>query len=132
MDLFSCLNNAVYRSINEPIRKDPSYDERWHGKDKGLITAWEVGRQLAIEDKKLTEKVKNGELPSLGFKGGHRIKLKNSNFKYGCFYYLAELQGLKNQDLDIDFERDEKVTLTCTKTKMKTIFTSNQKLFKDA
>lgn len=132
MDLFSCLNNAIYRSINEPIRKDPSFDERWHDEDKGIITAWEVGRQIATEDKKLAEKVKNGELPSLGFKGGHHIKLKNSNFKYGTFHYLAELQGLKNQDLNIDFLRDEGLSLLCTKTNMKTIFTTNTKKFKNA
>ncbi len=132
MDLFSCFSNAIYRSIDEPIRKDAPFNERWHGEDKGIITAWEVGRQLSKEDKKLFEKVKNGELPILGFKGGHHKKLKNSNFKYGTFHYLAELQGLKNQDLDIDLLRDEGLILLCTRTNMKTIFTANVKKYKNA
>lgn len=131
MNLFSYSNNVVFRSIAEPIRENKSFEERWHGDDKGLITAWEVGRELAKHDKNLFEKVKKGELPPLGFKGGHHKRLKNSISKYGTLHYLAELQGLKDQNLDIDFTRDEKLTLTCSKTKMQTIFTSNQDFFKD-
>ena len=130
MNLFF-IEYTIFRSISEPIRNKPDYNERWNRQDKGIITAWEVGRELAKINKELVEKVKKGELPPLGFKGGHDKKLKNSTFKYGVFHYLAELQGLKEENLDIDFIRDEGLVLTCTKSKMKTIFTADQEKITD-
>jgi len=121
------MNLKVTRSIETPIREFPSFEERWRGEDKGLITAWEVGREKAINDLKLKESALNDELPVLGYIGGYEKTLTNVKFKYASFHYLAQLQGLRGQNLDIDFERDEEKILICTKTNMKTIFTSDSK-----
>lgn len=130
MNLFSQKIN-VYQSINEPIRNNPTFDERWNGEDKGLITAWELGRELAISNPELADKAKNGELPPLGFKGGYERRLKNIKPKHGAMVYLAELQGLKGEDLNIDELRDEGKTITCSATGMTTIFTFDQNKYKN-
>lgn len=120
----------IERSIEIPIRKFSSFEERWRGEDKGLITAWEVGREKAINNPELKKLALNDELPILGYVGGYEKKLTNVKSKYASFYYLAQWQGLRGDDLDIDFERDEEKFLICTKTQMKTIFTSDSKRFK--
>ena len=120
----------IFRYISEPIRKDASFDERVNGEDKWLILAWEVGRNIAIDSPNIADKVKDGELPQLSYKGGHAIKLKNSDHKYGTFHYLAEIQGILGKDLDIDYERDEGFILVCSRTGMRTIFTSEQNKYK--
>ena len=51
------MNLKVIRSIEIPIREFPSFEERWRGEDKGLITAWEVGREKAINDLKLKDSI---------------------------------------------------------------------------
>lgn len=122
-------NLKITRSIETPIREFPSFEERWRGEDKGLITAWEVGREKAITNPELKESALNNELPVLGYFGGYEKKLTNIKFKYASFYYLAQLQGLRGDDLDIDFERDEEKFLICSKTNMKTIFTIDSKKF---
>lgn len=121
----------VYRPISEPIRKKASFDERLNDYDSGLILAWEVGRQTAINNPDIANRVNNGELPQLNHKGGHSKKLKACDFKYGTFQYLAEIQGIKGKNLDINTTRDDGMTLICSRTGMKTIFTSDQNKYKE-
>jgi len=121
----------VSRSIDEPIRDNPSFEERWKEYDKGLITAWEVGREKAINNPSLIESIKKNELPPLGWDGGHKKHLKSIKFKYGVLHYLAQWQGVRGDDLDIDSERDEGKEMICSKTNMKTIFTSDINHFRN-
>lgn len=116
------MNQRVYRSIEEPIRNEPSFEERWRGPDKGLITCWEVGRIRSIEKPDLAEKAKRGELPMLGWKGGvsKQLKLKE---KYGTLNYLALWQGIRGEDLDIDVSKEKEII--CSATKIKVTFTSD-------
>ena len=114
------MSNRIYRSLQEPIRENPSFDERWRGLDKGLITCWEVGRSKGLESPKLTERAKNGELPVLGWKGGVEKKIQKKE-KYGSLNYLAQWQGLRGKDLDIDLTAEREII--CAKTGMKVIFT---------
>ena len=116
------MNKRIYRSIQEPIRKNPSFDERWRGPDKGLITCWEVGRTMGRKDPVLAEQTKNGELPAAGWKGGVGKKGKNSEM-YGTLNYLAQWQGLRGENLDIDLS--EEIELACSKTGVKVIYTDN-------
>ena len=116
------MSKRIYRSCNEPIRKNPSFDERWRGPDKGLITAWEVGRRRSIESLELVEQAKNGELPVLGWKGGVEKKTQKKE-KFGCLHYLAEWQGLRGEDLDIDLTEEREIV--CSKTGMKVIYTGD-------
>mgnify|MGYP003649146472 CR=1 FL=1 len=111
------MKKLVYRSIQTPIRQNASYDERWNYLDQGLITAWEVGRELREKEIKNTVAdldsdeveeglltiILNGELPALGFKGGIEKKTKQK-LRYGTLHYLAQLQGIKNENLEIDCE----------------------------
>ena len=114
------MNSIIYRSINEPIRNNLSWIESWKGEDKGLITCWEVGRKLAIDSPELMLRAKNNELPSLGWKGGFSEQLKIKE-KYGTLNYLAKLQGLQEEDLNINIL--EEVEKTCNKYNIKVIFT---------
>ena len=116
------MSNRVYRSLQTPMREEPSFDERWRGPDMGLITCWEVGRKRSTEDPELAERAKNGELPVLGWKGGVEKKIKKKE-KYGCLNYLAEWQGLRDEDLDIDLS--EEIEIVCSKTGMKVIYTGD-------
>jgi len=116
------MSKRIYRSFQEPLREDLSWDERWRGPDKGLITSWEVGRKRSMESPELAERVKKGELPALGWKGGVEKKIKKKE-KYGCLNYLAEWQGLRGKDLDIDlFEERE---IICSRTGMKVTYTDD-------
>jgi len=99
------MNNRVFRSISENIRVTPSYDERWNGDDKGLVTCWEVGRK----------KRESEHLPVLGWKGGVDKTLQKKE-KFGSLNYLAQWQGLRGEDLDILLS--EEVTMRCSKTGM--------------
>ena len=113
------MSSRVFRSINEPIRENPSFEERLRGPDKGLIIAWEVGRQKSIELPELAEKAKKGELPKLGYKGGIDKETKQ-NIKGGTLNYLAQWQGLKGEDLEIDLTKEKR--LVCSKTKVEVRF----------
>jgi len=124
-------NVKVYRAITEQIRLNLDYEKRQNDYDRGLISAWEAGREFGITNQALSTRVKNGALLVFPFKGGHSKKLKSIKFKYGTFSYLAYLQGVMSEDLDIDFNRDEGLVLACTETKMETIFTSDINKFKD-
>lgn len=115
----------VYRSISESIRKNLTHQELWQAEDKGLICNWEVGREIAIKQPEIKKAVMRMELPILGWKGGTDKKLKDNN-KFGSLQYLAQLQGIKGVDLDIDTEAE--VTLKCAKFGTEITYTSNLKL----
>ena len=114
------MNERIQKSINEPLRTNPSMDERWFDSDKGLITCWEVGRKLAKKEPDLVERIMNGELPTLGVKGGVEKKIQKKS-KYGTLYYLAQLQGISGQNLNLDLS--EEPSLTCSKTGMTVTYT---------
>lgn len=110
------------RSIQEPIRTGLDWHQTWTEADKGLIKSWEIGRQRAELEPALAEACRDGALPPLGWKGGSDRQLKKLE-KFGGLHYLAEWQGLRGEDLDID--QAEEPTITCTKTGMIVTFTSN-------
>jgi len=123
------MAQRLHRNNQEPIREGLSWDERWQGSDKGLITCWEVGRNKSKTDPELARRAKNGELPVLPWKGGIKKKTKMKE-KFGTLSYLAQWQGLRGDDLDIDLTRDSE--LVCSKTGMKVIYTSDVKKYINA
>jgi hypothetical protein len=116
------MNKHIFRSYQEPIRRNLSFEERWRGHDKGLITCWEVGRDMSIKEPELAERARNGELPVLGWKGGVDKEIKKKS-KYGTLNYLALWQGLRGDDLDIDMSKE--IEITCSRTGMKVIYTDD-------
>jgi hypothetical protein len=92
----------------------------------GLITCWEVGRELGQKEPALVKRAMNGELPILGWKGGVEKKIKKKK-KFGTLYYLAQLQGLRGEDLDIDLSEERE--LLCSKTGIRVIYTSDPKKY---
>jgi hypothetical protein len=112
----------VYRSIEEPLRHFPSFDERWNGPDGGLITCWESGRKLASRKPEIAARAKMGEFPVLGWKGGVDTKPTATTKKFGSFRYLAQWQGLRGEDLDIDASAEK--TILCARTGVPVTFTS--------
>ena len=118
------LNQRVYRSCRDKKRDGLSWDELWEGPDKGLITCWEVGRELSKKEPELAGRAKKGELPVLVWKGGVEKKTKKKE-KYGTLFYLAQWQGLRGDDLDIDLSEESE--LVCSKTGMKVIYTGDVK-----
>lgn len=123
------MSQNIYRSNNDPEREGLSWCERWEGEDKGLITCWEVGRRFRESKPELAEKAKRGELPTLGWKGGTDKKLK-LNKKYGSLNYLAQWQGLRGDDLNINMF--DEIVLTCSKTGLVVTYTSDITKFKTA
>ncbi len=116
------MSSRIKRAFTEPTREDISWDERWRGDDKGLISCWEVGREIRAKDPELAARVENGELPILGWKGGVGKKIKKGE-KIGTLYYLAQWQGLRGEDLEVDLSQE--TDLTCTKTGVKVTYTSD-------
>ena len=114
------MNQRIYRSQNEPKREGLSWVERWQGEDQGLITCWEVGREIREKYPELAYKAEKGELPILGWKGGVEKKIQKKE-KYGTLYYLAQWQGLRGEDLNIDLSKESE--LICAKTGMRVIYT---------
>jgi hypothetical protein len=123
------MSQRIYRSHLEPKREGLSNDELWKGHDKGLITCWEVGRELSVKDPDLAERAKNDELPSAGWKGGVEKDIKKKE-KYGTLYYLAQWQGLRGDDLGIDLSKESE--FVCSKTGVKVIFTGDIKKYGNA
>lgn len=119
----------IYRSFSEPDRKNLTWEETWRREDKGLIKNYEVGRALAIKEPELAEKAKRGELPVLGYKGGVEKALKIKE-KIGALNYIAKLQALRGEDLNIDM--DEEMVLTCSKTKVRVTFTMDLEKLKNS
>ena len=123
------MSQVIHRAATEPIREGLSWDERWRGPDKGLITCWEVGRRLRKKNPELAERAEQGELPPLEWKGGVEKRLKQKR-KYGTLRYLAQWQGLRGEDLDITLE--EEVELLCARTDMRVIFTPDVEKYAEA
>ena len=130
------MSQRIYRSLHEPIREGLSLDERWNGPDNGLIWCWELGRKRSQEEPDLALRARNGELPYLKWKG-HADQTKEEEesekksdkkikkkLKYGCFYYLAEWQGLRGDDLNIDLSVETEIT--STKSGIKVIYTGDR------
>lgn len=120
------MNQRIHRSHKKPKRQGLSWDERWKGNDKGLITCWEVGRELREKEPELASRAEQGELPILGWKGGVEKKTKKGE-KFGTLFYLALWQGLRGDDLNIDFSQESE--LVCTKTGMRVIYTGDLKKY---
>lgn len=120
------MNQKIYRSILEPIRSDLTYDERWNADDKGLITCWEVGRSKRDRNSELVRRVENDELPILEWKGGVDKALKN-NEKYGSYNYLAQWQGIRGEDLNIDLSAE--TTLKCSNAATVITYTADSKKY---
>ena len=114
----------IQQSIQEPIRRFPSFDERWNGRDDGLIICWESGREMVSREPEIAGRAKMGELPVLGWKGGVDKKLKGKKTKFGSFLYLAQWQGLRGEDLDIETSIEK--TIVCSRTGMAVVFTDDR------
>lgn len=114
------MSRIIHRSYAEPERLGLDMNSIWKGADLGLIKSWEIGRKLAIQNPAIAACAKAEELPPLNWKGGVSKKLKKRE-KFGSLHYLAQWQGLRGQDLEIDL--DAEVTLTCSKTGMVVTFT---------
>jgi len=122
------MSQRIYRSCREPIRKGLTWDERWKDDDKGLINCWELGRELREKEPAVAKRAENGELPVLVWKGGVANKIKKK-WKYGTLHYLAEWQGLRGEDLNIDLSEEPEII--CSKTGMKVIYTGNVEKYAD-
>jgi len=108
----------IYRSNQEPVRKELTWEQQWKGSDNGIIICWEVGRQ---KSNRYPDLAKNGELPILEWTGGIGEKIKKK--KYGSLNYLAQWQGLRGEDLDINLSKEKEII--CSTTGTKVIFTSD-------
>ncbi len=117
--------NLVYKSITEPIRDRITWHERWGTPEKSLVTAWEAGREIGSKNLEIANKAKNGELPVLPCKGGVEKKIQKKE-KYGSLLYLAQWQGLRGEDLNIDLSKEN--YLICSKTEMLVKFTLDERL----
>ncbi len=114
----------VTRSITEPIRNNIKWKQKWDDFDQGLIVCWEKGRENSIKDPELALQARDGQLVVLPWKGGVEKELKNKKIKkFGTLSYLAMLQGLRGEDLNIDLDAEPE--LTCSKNKMTVIFTND-------
>jgi len=123
------MSQRIYRSYVQPKREGLSWQEIWQGDDKGLILCWEIGREMRQREPELARCAENGELPAsdlLVWKGGVEKKIKKSE-KYGTLNYLAQWQGLRGEDLNIDLsEESERI---CSKTEMKVIYTGDARKY---
>ena len=123
------MSKRIQRPFNTPERDGLTWSESWEGEDKGLIKCWEVGREIRNKQPDIAARAENGELPLLAWKGGIEKKVKKGE-KYGTLFYLAQWQGLRGDDLDIDPEQES--TLTCSKTGMRVIYTSDRSKYINA
>lgn len=123
------MGKRIRQRKETPRRERLSWDERWNAEDCGVITAWEVGRELREKGSPLAAMAERDELPVLPWKGGVARRIKKER-KYGTLWYLAEWQGLRGDDLDIDL--DEEVELTCSKTGMTVIYTLDREKYREA
>lgn len=120
--------SVINWKFTTPERRNISWAETWEQEDKGLIKNYEVGIKLAKKHPELSIKAKNGELPSLGYKGGFDKQLKLKT-KYGALNYLAQWQALRGEDLNIDTSKE--IILTCTKTDIAVTFTMDLEKLKN-
>lgn len=117
------MSTLIRRTIETNVRTGLDWRQTWEDVDNGLIKCWEVGRERARQHPELAERCKAGELPVLGWKGGVSRALKKLE-KFGSLKYLAQWQGLRGEDLDIDTARER--VLTCTHTAMIVTFTPDK------
>ncbi|KPW31154.1 MULTISPECIES: hypothetical protein [Pseudomonas syringae group] len=117
------MTTLVYRQVTEPLRSGLTHAQIWDAEDKGLIQCWENGREHALLLTEIAEKCRAGQLPILNWKGGVAHKLKQRE-KFGSLKYLAQWQGLRGEDLNIDLAKE--YTLTCAATGMVITFTLEQ------
>jgi hypothetical protein len=118
----------IRRKSSDAIRPNITWSQRWNAADQGLIACWEVGRELTQRSPDLAVLALAGELPVLGWKGGVTRKLKRSD-KFGSLKYLAQWQGLRGEDLEVDLQSE--VTLTCTRTGMVVTFTPDHSKYQN-
>ncbi|SEN53772.1 hypothetical protein SAMN04487857_12113 [Pseudomonas sp. ok272] len=117
------MTQRIHRPIDTPSRSGLTRDQLWEADDKGLIKCWEIGRERAGKFPELAQRCLAGELPVLGWKGGVSRSLKKRD-KFGSLKYLAQWQGLRGEDLDVDLGQER--TLTCSRTQMSVIFTPDR------
>lgn len=115
------MNSRITRLTSDLRREGLTWEERWEGVDRGLIASWERGQDMQRESPELAVRALAGELVVLPWKGGVEKAVKH---KYGSLLYLAMWQGLRGDNLDVDMDRETKVT--CTKTKSVVTFTAAQ------
>jgi len=120
------MSQRIYRSYGQPKREGLSWQELWQGDDRGLILCWEIGRDMRQREPELSRRAENGELPVSAWKGGVEEKTKIGE-KYGTFNYLAQWQGLRGEDLNIDLSGESE--LICSRTGMKVIYTGDVKKY---
>ena len=65
----------------------------------------------------------------MDWKGGVERKIKKKT-KYGTLFYLAQWQGMRGEDLNIDLSHERE--LVCSKTGMKVIYTGDMEQYKNA
>ena len=122
---FSCRHHSqgptvkVRRSIQHPA--EPAFEGRWTGAGRALISCWQEGRELAIRYEPLRSLARAGHLPVLPWRGG--VVHPAPRRQYGTYFYLAMLQGLREQDLDIDLMAE--VDLVCAGTGVTVTFTND-------
>jgi predicted ATP-dependent endonuclease of OLD family len=116
------MGSNIFCSHKDPIREGLKWEDIWHQEDMGLIACWEVGRVLARTKPELAEKCLNEELPILGWKGGVDEQSDKKN-RSGTLKYLAQWQGLRGEDLNIDTSKN--TSLTCSKTGISVLFKYN-------
>lgn len=117
------MSQHVQRNIAAPLRTGLTRTQLWEAADQGLIKCWEVGRQRAARFPHIAQQCLDGELPVLGWKGGVSRSLKKLE-KYGSLKYLAQWQGLRGEDLDVDLAQER--ALTCSRTGMVVTFTPDR------
>lgn len=115
------MASRLYRSVDQPIREGLTMREMWRGPDNGLIWCWERGRQKRVEEPELAERADLGELVMLNWKGGVEKKLEIER-KPGTLPYLAQWQGLRWEDLDLDLEGER--IIVCTRTGQAVVFSA--------
>ncbi len=113
----------VFVSIETPLR--PELEGSFATPIEGFVTTWEAARRLASRRPELVAKVIANQLPPLPWKGGVEKKIKGE--KFGTFEYLAYWQGLRNEDLS--FDTNTEVSLTCSATGQKVVFTADKQKY---
>jgi hypothetical protein len=107
--------------MTEPIRDGLTWERRWVGPDRGLIWNWERGRQMRDTSPELAARARAGELMELGWQGGtHDLEPEKNGLKFGSLRYLAQWQGLRGEDLEIELRND--TIITCTVRKREVTF----------
>jgi len=113
--------DVIQRSVHEPIRLNMTWEQYWLGSDRGLIKAWEIGRQLRDHQSEIVVCAERGELPVLPWKGG--VEKTTKAAKWGSLYYLAQWQGMRGDDLKINTKNETRIV--CAKTGVTVTFVDN-------